>query len=82
MRLHSNMQTYTCALLQTALCLLICVFNQMIFLTSNKAAFILFGWASIPHLPLTPIPPTAPQPDQFSPQNPTEVLPCRLETIS
>lgn len=34
----------------------LCKFNQMIFLTSNKAVFILLGWTSIPHT--SPSPPS------------------------
>lgn len=61
------------------------------FLNSNKALFILLGRASIPPTPYThkknPSPPST-QPSNrttvgsVSPQNPTEALPCRLETIS
>lgn len=40
--------------LQSTLSFYLCKLYQMIFLTSNKAVFILLGWASIPHIPPFP----------------------------
>lgn len=93
---HTRTHKHMCTRLHAALHLLIlCKLNQMIFwIAIKQSLFCLARRPSRTPIPNPPNPaftlptphsqpsPTAPQQDQFSPQNPTEALPCRLETIS
>lgn len=77
------------ALPQTALCLPICAnLIKWFFWPAIKPSLFYLDWWGTSRTPVapspapSPAPSTAPQRDQFTSQNPTEVLPRRLETIS